>query len=59
MEPRPLTEQELIDWERWSRRDIKWEGSDVARLLAMVRELQKRVAELEKNRTEIRETSAD
>ncbi|MEZ0327659.1 MAG: hypothetical protein ACAH95_17315 [Fimbriimonas sp.] len=47
MEPRPLTEQELIDWERWSRRDIKWEGSDVARLLAMVRELQKRVAELE------------
>jgi hypothetical protein len=44
---RPLSEQELIDWERWSKRDIKWEGADVARLLAMVRQLQTRVKELE------------
>ncbi len=47
-EHRELTEQELIDWERWAGRDIKWEGRDVARLIAMVRELQARITELEK-----------
>ncbi|HSI72339.1 MAG TPA: hypothetical protein VK934_04120 [Fimbriimonas sp.] len=47
---RPLTEQELIDWERWSKREIKWEGRDVARLLAMVRQLQAKVRELEDDR---------
>jgi hypothetical protein len=47
VEPKPLTEQELIDWDRWSRRDIKWEGRDVARLITTIRELQKRIAELE------------
>lgn len=46
-EHRELTEQELIDWERWTGRDIKWEGRDVARLIAMVRTLQARIAELE------------
>ena len=48
MEPRPLTEQELIDWERWSKRDITWKGSDVARLIATIRELQRQLAEEEK-----------
>jgi hypothetical protein len=43
MESRPLTEQELIDWERWCKRDIKWEGRDVARLLAMIRDLQRQL----------------
>jgi hypothetical protein len=36
----------LIDWERWSKRDIKWEGRDVARLLAMVRDLQRQLKDL-------------
>jgi hypothetical protein len=36
----PLTEQELIDWERWCKRDIKWEGRDVYRLILTVRDLQ-------------------
>ena len=43
MEPRPLTEKELIDWERWSQRDIAWKGSDVARLIATIRELQRQL----------------
>ncbi len=46
-QPRVLSEKELIDWERWAGRDIKWESRDVARLLFMVRSLQERVAELE------------
>ncbi|CAN5537418.1 hypothetical protein BH11ARM1_BH11ARM1_05540 [soil metagenome] len=40
IEPRPLTEQELVDWERWAKREIKWEGKDVSRLIATVRQLQ-------------------
>jgi hypothetical protein len=47
MQPRPLSERELEDWERWSRRDITWKGSDVARLIATVRDLQRQVRELE------------
>lgn len=43
MEPRPLTEKELIDWERWSKREIQWKGSDVARLIATVRKLQEEI----------------
>jgi len=46
-EHQPLTERELTDWERWAGRDIKWEGRDVQRLLAMIRSLQQRVAEFE------------
>jgi hypothetical protein len=41
-EPRILSEQELIDWERWSKREISWKSSDVARLIATIRDLQKR-----------------
>ena len=44
---KPLTEQELIDWERWSKREITWKGGDVARLILTVRELQNRLKELE------------
>ena len=50
MEHRPLTEKELIDWERWSRRDIAWKGSDVARLIATIRDLQKQLADQPKDR---------
>jgi hypothetical protein len=51
-EHRELTERELSDWERWSRRDIAWKGEDVARLLAMVRALQTRVREHESRAAE-------
>jgi hypothetical protein len=44
VEARPLTEKELVDWERWSRREITWKGSDVARLIATIRELQRQLA---------------
>lgn len=42
-EPRVLSEQELIDWERWSKREIAWKGSDVARLIATIRDLQRQL----------------
>jgi hypothetical protein len=47
VKPRPLSERELDDWERWSGRTIQWKSEDVARLVATVRALQARVLELE------------
>lgn len=32
--PRPLTQQELQDWTRWTGREVAWTSNDVARLLA-------------------------
>jgi hypothetical protein len=48
-ELKPLSEQELVDWERWSKREITWQGRDVARLIAMIRQLQKQLAEFQES----------
>ena len=56
---KPLTEQELVDWDRWSKREITWKGSDVARLIQTVRDLQARIAELEKQTSPVERTSPE
>lgn len=37
--PRPLSDKELEDWDRWSRREIAWKGEDVQRLLATIQSM--------------------
>lgn len=44
---RILTDQELIDWERWSGREIAWKPEDVQRLVETVKHDRARLRDLD------------